>query len=386
MKEASLSKMEAVASQVLNPSVGDDAPALGAKRTPLARALRVNAWWLWIGFLTYLALGRVEHPEFLSRAQLTLLFAPLVTIPLGLRLMLTPASDLDDPAHGVLPKLAPLAEKLRRLAVTTQYPLALVSIPGVLMSDHAWLEMAGASLWGAWTLLCSLSALLRFAALGLRGRPLEELCFDMGMLFLGIGGVWLIFWAYGVQPLGFPRAIVLFTAAHFHFAGMGVPFMFGLLGRWLRTLEVGASSKARASHKLWRVAAFCTLAGVPLVAVGITATKLGAPTWIQPCCAIPLIFSLFALDALLVWKVIRKSASKTARLFMSFAVLANVWAMSIAVLFVIGVGRQKAIVLIAEPIDQVYMADWHGFFNAIVFLGFGLLAWLLAVRLLNRAG
>ena len=62
--------------------------------------------------------------------------------------------------------------------------------------------------------------------------------------------------------------IVLLTAIHFHYAGFVLPLLTGLAARTLG----GAAA---------RTAALGVVAGVPLVAAGITATQLGLGPWLE---------------------------------------------------------------------------------------------------------
>jgi hypothetical protein len=62
------------------------------------------------------------------------------------------------------------------------------------------------------------------------------------MLYLPIGGAWLVASRLGIQPLGFGDTIVLLTAVHFHFAGFAAPVLAGLAGR---TVAAGTRSVER---------------------------------------------------------------------------------------------------------------------------------------------
>lgn len=89
-----------------------------------------------------------------------------------------------------------------------------------------------------------------------------------GFAYLFIGGAW--FWAdrAGIQPLAFDDAIVRLTALHFHYAGFALPVLAGFLAPYFN------------QHRLLRYGAWLTIAGIPMTAIGITATQyhLG-PLW-----------------------------------------------------------------------------------------------------------
>ena len=83
------------------------------------------------------------------------------------------------------------------------------------------------------------------------------------MIFLAVGGAWMFADRLGLSPLGFAPLIVTLTAVHFHYAGFVLPVITGLA---IRRAE---------SSWMARGAGWGVVAGVPLVAVGITATQLG---------------------------------------------------------------------------------------------------------------
>jgi YndJ-like protein len=100
-----------------------------------------------------------------------------------------------------------------------------------------------------------------------------------GPLMLPVGGAWLAADWLAIQPLDFNYLIVRLTAAHFHFAGFVLPLIAGLLMHtWHRPVM--------------RIAGIGTVAGMPLVATGITLTRYGAPVEIE--CVLALAYALCA--------------------------------------------------------------------------------------------
>ena len=96
-----------------------------------------------------------------------------------------------------------------------------------------------------------------------------SLCLLSAAAFPFVGASWLLACQAGYMPFGFDAVIVILTAAHFHHAGFTLPLMTGLLahhqpGRWAA------------------VSAALVLAGVPLVAAGITCTRFGLMPWVEP--------------------------------------------------------------------------------------------------------
>ena len=82
------------------------------------------------------------------------------------------------------------------------------------------------------------------------------------MVYLPIGGAWLVASRLGIQPLGFGDTIVLLTAIHFHFAGFAAPLLAGFAGRAVRDRQTASQVVALAATGI--------ILGTPLVAAGIT--------------------------------------------------------------------------------------------------------------------
>ena len=149
--------------------------------------------------------------------------------------------------------------------------LALALDPG--FKKRAWMWLVGACLFALgvvskgvapwvclpWFLLAILNggqSLFAFSRKPERNLPgLAVLASD---LYLPVGAVWALFDQFHFQPLGFSGIIVLLTAVHFHYAGFALPRLTGL---WL----------ARQRDRfVFQLSTWGVIAGVPLVAVGIT--------------------------------------------------------------------------------------------------------------------
>ena len=126
-----------------------------------------------------------------------------------------------------------------------------------------------------WLLVTGLVALLGLQRILKRGLgPIEETAIDAGLLYLPVGGGWLVLSSAGIAPMDFSPEIVLLTAVHFHFAGFSAAVIAGLAGRALR---VGVSSSESAhpfALAAYRFAAAVVIIGPPLVAVGIMASPI----------------------------------------------------------------------------------------------------------------
>ncbi|WP_419193394.1 YndJ family protein [Kolteria novifilia] len=177
-----------------------------------------------------------------------LLFSPLVLVPLALRLFV----EVED---------QPRPKRLFGLVVAMQFPAAL------LLLIAFWLpEGIGAFLTLPWLAMTGFMLLLGARRIWVRGwpQPWGVLAQDVGWVFLVVGAGWLMLSRLGARPLDFEPVIVLLTAIHFHYAGFLLPIFAGRAA-----LLVGG--------RLADVTAIGVVVGVPLVAIGITATQVGLP-------------------------------------------------------------------------------------------------------------
>jgi hypothetical protein len=269
------------------------------------------------------------------------LLGPLVVVPLGLALA-APG------AH----------ERFRRpwwAAALLQFPAALLLLAA--FSLHPGRPAALLSLpWLAVTLLTALFGLARLLRRG--PRPLEELAIDAGLIYLAVGGGWLVLARAGIRPLGFDPLIVLLTAVHFHYAGFVLPLLTGMVGRaWPGLLSRGA--------------AVGVIAGVPLVAVGINLSQLNARDF-EPWAATLLAAAGLLVAALhLVLAAGRRPLGQ--RLLLAVAGLSLPVGMVLAMVY--AWGRYSGLPWIEIP----EMLPYHGAVNALGFALPGLVGWNLAV-------
>ncbi len=215
-------------------------------------------WPPWAGAAVWAAALLVLRPTPLETAwaRALLLLAALVLVPLALRLL-----DARQPPGGPRTRL--------RWAAAAQLPAALL-LGGAQLLPPGWRAAALALPWLAVTALLAAAGLERLLDAQRRRsrRPLAELCLDAGLLYILVGGLWAVADRLGLQPLGFEPVIVLLTAIHFHYAGFALPLLVGFA---LREVD----------GPLARLAGIGVIAGVPLVAAGITASQLGANPWLE---------------------------------------------------------------------------------------------------------
>ncbi len=221
---------------------------------PSAYALRSA----WLGGAIWLIALIWSHPSLFTPQWATamLLLAPLVLVPLALRLV------EPDGTWVVL-------RAVWRMAILLQAPAAILLVPAFLLSQ-SWIAAALALPWLITSMLIALTGVLRVWLQGF--RSLEETAISAGLVYIAVGGGWLVLDRLGVQPLNFEPIIVLLTAIHFHYAGFLLPIFTGLAGRILK----GGVAK---------LAAIGVIVGVPLVAAGITATQLGFNTSLETIAA-----------------------------------------------------------------------------------------------------
>lgn len=272
-----------------------------------------------------------------------LLLSALVLVPMALGLTATPEQQGRHPLPW-------------RAAVGLQPPavlalLAAFALPGGIVAALLavpWLAVTGLVAW---------FGLHRLLHRGI--RPLEELSIDAGLVFLAVGGIWTVLSRLGARPLGFADVIVFLTAIHFHYAGLALPLLTGLAGRWMRSLTA-------------RLGAGGAIIGVPLVASGITATQLGFGSLLE-CAAAWITAIAGSLTACLHLQLaVQRGQPLLVRLLWMVTGLSLVWSMALAAIY-----GSRAYWNVAW-LDIPWMRALHGSANGLGFALAGMLAWSLA--------
>jgi hypothetical protein len=274
-----------------------------------------------------------------------LLLAAMTVVPLVLDLVA-------QPRPGATPALAWRAAALAQPAGAAALAASFALAPG----------LAAGLLSLPWLAVTGLLALLGVERLRRRGfRPIEELAIDCGLIFVAVGGGWTALSRLGLRPLGFEDVIVFLTAIHFHYAGLVLPIAAGLAGR--RTPSLAS-----------RLAAGGAIAGVPLVAAGITATQLGVGPLLE-CSASWITAAAAVLTAGLHLQLARRGAEPPlTRALWAAAGLSLAAAMALAAAY----GTRAYVDLAA--LDIPWMRAVHGSLNALGFALGGLVAWRRAER------
>lgn len=242
---------------------------------------------------------------------------------------------------------------LFKLIVFIQPVAALITVASFFFEKGV-LSAALASTWLILSILIALLGLVRLTGRGL--QRLEELSVDAGLLYLPVGGAWLVIYRLGVQPFAFGEMIVLLTAVHFHFAGFATPIIAGMSGRVLARRDY--------PRTLLGLSVFGIVAAMPLVAAGLTFSP-----WIGLAGALLLTGGIVMLAVLTFGWVRPLITSSAWRALLLTGAIASCAAMVLACLYAYSLATQTLIITIPG------MAMTHGLLNAFGFVTCSLLVW-----------
>lgn len=278
----------------------------------------------------------------MTLVDLLFLLAPLVVVPLGLRL-----APLTGRFAIRFLKVARVAQPVGALAALASFLLPVGWVSGFLAA--AWLAACGiAGLAGLTELLEARSIypshLLPAAALG----------------FLAFGAAWLVAYRAGID-LGFGPTVAELTAVHFHYAGFSATLMSALS---LAALHDGPPRRVRVAE----LAGLLVVLGTPITAAGF-ATGLLLLTVIGP---VLLASGVLATAALTAFFVAPRMHSQAARWLLTIS------AGGVVLPMLLGVNYAAARVFPLPALDLRAMALIHGDLNALVFVVIGLVGWTLA--------
>jgi hypothetical protein len=258
------------------------------------------------------------------------LLAPLVALPLAFALL--------EPAPWML---------------TILQPVAAASATASFFVPPGYVAAGLAAPWAILTGVAALEGLLRF-----RSFAFEDVATTVSMLFLPVGGGWLIASRAGVAPMGFGEPIALLTAVHFHFTVFLAPTLAVLAGR-------GTRGGTRA---LFVASTAGILVGTPLLAVGFMASPL------LKLVAVFLLVASVSGVALLQALAVPRLSGRMSKLLLALSSAAVVAGMVLAALYEIGFFTGSG----GLSIPQV--ARSHGPLNGLGFALGGLMAWTLERR------
>lgn len=277
---------------------------------------------------------------------LLLLFSPLVLMRLG------------EPLYWARLGLAPPVREAWHVAACAGLVLSFLLPAGLFAAAAA----------GPWLgLRVALAGHVAGRWRGQVPRDAGVLIADGGMIFPVVGAAWLVAARAGWSPLGFSPLVVLLTAAHFHHAGFSLPLLAG----WCA--QAGAGGLAR-------VACWLVLAGVPLVAAGITTTHFGVLAWVEPVAVLVLVGGALGVAVAQMRQAGRPEIAARARVLFALSGLSLLVAMLLALAY----GLRAWLPGLAPGMPFLWAV--HGTLNTLgTGLG-GLLAWRLAAGGKEAAG
>ena len=270
------------------------------------------------------------------------LFAPLVIVPLGVRL--------------TAPILPGVRHPLAFSAASNLHPLATLAAVGAVLLEPGLPAGFAAGIWCAYCALLALWGCVRFFAH--ERRVLAEVAIDVGLIYIAIGGAWFVLSRLGARPMDFPHPIVALTAVHFHYAGFAAPIIVGLAGRVL--------GRSGPPHVLWRIGARAVIVCPIVIAIGITTAPI-----VEVIAAFGLALALTMSMAIVALRATQSMNALPAMLIWTCAVSLSM-TMVLACVYALGE-------FVGTPwIDIEHMALIHGLVNVFGFALPGMLAWTIA--------
>jgi YndJ-like protein len=297
-----------------------------------------------------IAAAALTRHTWLGPIEVLFLLAPLVHVPLGLRVV-----------RKLQAEFSPFGRLANRLL-----PIGAIAA-AVSFWPHT--GLSAGFLASGWFFVCSL-----FAAEGIllffRGgyRSAESICISVGLAYLAVGGVWLVLSRSGVTPMHFAEPIILLTAVHFHFTGFALPVVTAATGR---ALANRASRGVAAS--LFPYVAVGIVSGPAILAGGFV---FGYPLW-------KLLAALFLATICIVlaaqlFSVVPRIEPRSAQVLLCVSAASLIIGMVLAGAYVVGDFTQRFWLLIPR------MARLHGTTNALGFAFCGLLGWAIAYGAIQR--
>lgn len=280
----------------------------------------------------------------MTLVDLLLLLAPVVVVPLGLRLV---------------PLTGRIAIRLLKVARGVQLLGALAAIASFLV-PVGWLSGLLAA---AWLAACGVAGLAGLAEL-LEARSIRPLHLlpAAALGFLTFGAGWLVVYRTGID-VGFSPTVTELTAVHFHYAGFAATMMSALT---LAALHAEAQRPARIAE----LAGLLVVVGTPITAAGF-ATGLLLLTVIGPGLLASGVLATAALTAFVVAPRMRSQAARW---------LLTISAAGVVLPMLLGVDYAAARVFPIPALDLRSMALIHGDLNALVFVLIGFVGWTLHDR------
>jgi hypothetical protein len=309
---------------------------------PAISVIDISSLLLWCVIACTALAGRT----WLGPIEVLFLLAPLVHVPLGLRVVRR------------------LSGGFSRFGITASRLLPAGAIAAAL-SFWPHTGFAAGLLAGGWLFICLLLAAEGLLFLFRGGyRSFQDICISAGLCYLAVGGVWLVLSRSGATPMHFAEPIILLTAVHFHFTGFALPVIAAATGRSLATRSPGGRFAP-----LFPYVAAGIVGGPAILAGGFV---LGSSLW--KLVAALFLASICVLLAVLIFSIVPDIEPRAAQVLLSISAASLIFGMVLAGTYVIGDFTQRYWLLIPR------MARLHGTTNALGFALCGLTGWVLAAR------
>lgn len=281
---------------------------------------------IWLAMLVMLKTRAVES----SWVVILLLFSPLVLMP-------------------------PWFGESARLWRRKFDDAAVIVLAGSFLREPGWEAAVFALPWLVVRVLAAWDVVMEWRK---NGPPsLAEICMHAATVFPAIGAAWLVAHRANWTPWNFDPLIVLLTATHFHHAGFTLPLMAGL--------------NAKARPGCWtRFSCVAILAGVPLVAIGITCTHFGVLPFVEPFGVAVLVLGALGVAV----SQIRRGLERELSIWTRTGFVISGTSLLAAMLLALGFGLRYLIPDLALTMPQMWAI--HGTLNAFGFGLCGILAWL----------
>ena len=266
-----------------------------------------------------------------------LLLAPILVVPLGLRLVHLTGRH---------------AGRVLGVAVLLQPIGALTAIASFLVPNGTGAgALAAGFLAIGWLVVCAIAAMAGLLEIvETRSVASSHLLPAAALGFLAVGAAWLVSYRFGFY-LGYGPTVAELTAVHFHFAGFGAVLMSALAYRHL-------------GSRLSAAAGWLVVVGTPLTAAGFA---LRAPVLTV---AGPILLAAGLLtNAALTAFVIAPHRPGAARWLLTIS------SVTVVVPMLLGVDYAAARLFPLPALDLRTMAIVHGDLNAVVYVLVGLVGW-----------
>lgn len=182
----------------------------------------------------------------------------------------------------------------------------------------------------------------------------------IGLMYIVVGGGWLLLHRTGIGILHFNDIIVLLTSIHFHYAAFITPITMGIVGKKLIAIKP-------AIHSLYTVLAIMVMLGPIFVAIGITYGNI-SPV-LEFTAVIEFVTPLLLYAVLVLAFLVPRLSDRYSQVFFSVSSLSLLFSMGAAFIYGYGhLGGSEHAVL-GIPL----MVFVHGFVNTFGFSLFSIL-------------